>query len=607
LKNKIVIAACVMLLVVAASIMFRRLSSTTKEVAESQPRLHGPILIPGVDEPEELRVEPIPFPSLSPQMRMLSQAMESKNHGDWLQALNHVIQKYPRYGDAYAIRATLLCEGSGNGVAVMNDIESANRYGTEMLSDKPDMFVPIKAKIAHSNGNNTAAIAELFQYISKHPSDALSFAGSGGLAPEKAPSTCTWSETDIQDLIKQFPNDFKPYLFAGLYYGFFAKFTEGESSFPLASKNFTKAAELDPTSPLPAYYAAEVLRQATFLKPSMAKEADQKEIAQGIVTKLNDALRVDSEFRPALKDRAEILAELKQYRDALRDYDKVLKSDPNDSAAHNDRGLAKMETGDISGAIADFSNAIKYKDSVPSDSHYYDWMHYENRGDAYLKIGDWNAAAADYTEAISMELSQSAILMNINQFRAMYPEYKPASDEAIARKLHQTFLGNLKYEDFSERFSKENIQKPWNGFTQLSELYAKRSDAFLAGGLFHKAAIEYGRIVGAYPEGSKFERWRQIGPRKGRSLYVDLQSFGDSDSVFVSFPLKEMLGAERESGPYNVVHYKFNCSTHHVQRKSVERYDSFDSLVNTSKPNDSWQTVTPGSFDEHLANSACSI
>jgi tetratricopeptide (TPR) repeat protein len=604
LKSKIVIAACVILLVVSASIMFRRLS-TTKEVAQSQPRLHDPILIPGIEEPEELRVVPVPFPNPSPEMRMVGQAIESKNQKDWLPALNRVVEKYPHFGDAYAMRATLLCEG-GNRVAVMNDIESANRYGAQMLSDKSDMFVPIKAKIEHSNGNDTTAIAELFQYISKHPSEALSFAGSGALTPEKVSSTCTWSETDIQDLINQFPNDFKPYLFAGLYYGYFTEFTEGKSSFPLASKNFTKAAELEPTSPLPAYYAAMVLQRATFFT-SMAKEADQKEIAQGILTKLNDALRVDSEFRPALKERAEIFAELKQYRDALKDYDKVVELGPIDSGARNDRGLVKMETGDIRGAIADFSEAIKYKDSDPSSSHSYDANHYENRGNAYLKVGDWNAAAADYTKAISINLSNEAILMNINQFRAMYPEYKSASDEAIARKLHQTFVGNLKYEDFSEIFLKKNIQKPWNGFTLLSELYAKRSDAFLAGGSFHKAAIEYGRIMGAYPEGSKFERWRQIGPRKGRSLYIDLQSFEDSDSLFVSFAFKEILGKDSESGPYNVVHYKFNCSTHHVQHTTVERYDSFDSLENTSKPNESWQTVTPGSFDEYLATSACSI
>jgi hypothetical protein len=38
------------------------------------------------------------------------------------------------------------------------------------------------------------------------------------------------------------------------------------------------------------------------------------------------------------------------------------------------------------------------------------------------------------------------LLSNIKQFRAIYPEYKTASDEAVARKLNQTFFPNMKYE-----------------------------------------------------------------------------------------------------------------------------------------------------------------
>jgi hypothetical protein len=42
--------------------------------------------------------------------------------------------------------------------------------------------------------------------------------------------------------------------------------------------------------------------------------------------------------------------------------------------------------------------------------------------------------------------------MNIDQFRAIYPEYKAAKNEAIARKLNETLYPNLKYEDIVTDF-----------------------------------------------------------------------------------------------------------------------------------------------------------
>jgi hypothetical protein len=97
-------------------------------------------------------------------------------------------------------------------------------------------------------------------------------------------------------------------------------------------------------------------------------------------------------------------------------------------------------------AISDFTDAIKLEGSELLKS-----KAYEGRADAYMQTSEWHAAIKDLTTTISLQIAGST-LGNVSQFRAIYPEYGAASDEAIAQKLHQTFYPDLSYEDFSQRF-----------------------------------------------------------------------------------------------------------------------------------------------------------
>jgi hypothetical protein len=95
-----------------------------------------------------------------------------------------------------------------------------------------------------------------------------------------------------------------------------------------------------------------------------------------------------------------------------------------------------------------------------------DSAEYETRADAYAKNGQWDLAIKDLTSAISLQIGNQVLLMNVGQFRALYPEYEAASDEAVARKLNRTFFPNIKYEGFSERFLRTN-----NGWTLLNPVH----------------------------------------------------------------------------------------------------------------------------------------
>ena len=110
-------------------------------------------------------------------------------------------------------------------------------------------------------------------------------------------------------------------------------------------------------------------------------------------------------------------------------------------------GQAKMLSLSPYEAISDFTEAIKIegRESLKSTA-------YEGRADAYMQTYEWGLAIKDLTTAISLQIGSSVLVANVSQFRAIYPEYGAASDEAIAQKLNQTFYPDMKYEDFSQRF-----------------------------------------------------------------------------------------------------------------------------------------------------------
>ncbi len=83
-----------------------------------------------------------------------------------------------------------------------------------------------------------------------------------GIVPEKTSKPCIWNLTELDGLIRQFPKDYRPYLFRGLYYLFFTSFKE--DYYPKAMLDFQRAAALNPASPLPQYFIGAVYSKASF-------------------------------------------------------------------------------------------------------------------------------------------------------------------------------------------------------------------------------------------------------------------------------------------------------------------------------------------------------
>ena len=80
---------------------------------------------------------------------------------------------------------------------------------------------------------------------------------------------------------------------------------------------------------------------------------------------------------------------------AISDYTKAIEINPNYSDAYVNRGVAKGNSGDNAGAISDYSKAIKIDQSYT--------LAYVNRGVAKNNIGDHLGAISDYSKAIEID------------------------------------------------------------------------------------------------------------------------------------------------------------------------------------------------------------
>jgi len=135
-------------------------------------------------------------------------------------------------------------------------------------------------------------------------------------------------------------------------------------------------------------------------------------------------------------------------RDPIGYYSQLIKKNPRDYRALNNRGNEYEKRGHHDLAIADYNRCIEIRPDFV--------IVYINRGNAYQKAGDYEKALRDYSRAI---------------------ELKPRSDMAYNnRGFHKMLMGDL---DGSERDIRTALEISPNNIyalNSMAELYAARHD-----------------------------------------------------------------------------------------------------------------------------------
>jgi tetratricopeptide (TPR) repeat protein len=581
------------------------LTATLSIRAVADEQSHPPILIPNVPEPDEMRIAPLPMRHmvLTPADRMLEEAIKA-NKSDahaMLPAINRIIASYPEYSPAYVMRLRALCEGSDKD-AILSDISNGLKFSAspatfpETLKRPTGSLYGMRAKIEYLEGDYSGAISDLEKAVHADLTAPTAFVNTGGIEPEQTASLCTWTEPAVDALVRQFPEDYRSHLFRGLFFAFFASFDVKWLKPALDELN--KAGELDPKSALPSFFAAQMLRDPTvFLQQAdeLGWDEAREKVDPKVLGYYDQALSVDPNLIPALKGRAAIHLDLKQHWKAIDDYDKIISADPEDWIAYHDRGLVKMSFAPYE-AISDFTAAIKIEGRELLKS-----SDYEARADAYMQTRQWDLAIEDLTTAISLQVGSIAMLGNVRQFRDIYPEYAAASDEAIGRKLNQTFYPDVKYEDLSQQF----LSGRPLASTTIPELYLKRSDAYLHQKAWSHALTDFRRAANGFPDyAPTMDRWREFSQAYDANSYIDMQTFDDARSGSVKLWIKQANGERDAPRPYRLFRFELNCGAEQIRTLSWAEYDASGTLKKSGEGG-RWGSIYPNTLGEVLEQGTC--
>ena len=473
-------------------------------------------------EPLELtgKPGPVPAPPSAASLELVqSKAIraadphDSKTLAPAIEELSRLIRLEPTNSDFYLLRATLSCYNGANSPKILNDLaQSILLHSRSTSTAEPTLrtHYALRAKVKFDSGHFEDSMNDLDAAIKEDYSTAEDAFNDGKTKPSTITQPCVWAQPDLDSLEQRFPKDYRPPLYRGLYFNFFDRFDLESDRNPVIDA-LRHAAVLNPASPLPHFYIGQLyvagglggilsMQNAKCLDSVVPRTPECLALDEGHrtgVRSLTRAIALDPKFVPAYEVRASAFLKLKEFRQAIRDFDKVLELMPTGEtarASYNDRGLAKISLGEYRAAVLDFTRSIAMGCKELCGS-------YDNRAEAYMKLRNYSKAIEDISASIRQNLSNAVFLMNIDQFRRIYPEYDAVPDDALCEKLRALFFPQMQYADFAKQFL---IEAKDFSSTVLPDLYLKRGDAYAAMRQTAKANVEYDRVSRAFPEWAAF-------------------------------------------------------------------------------------------------------
>ena len=111
---------------------------------------------------------------------------------------------------------------------------------------------------------------------------------------------------------------------------------------------------------------------------------------------------------------------------AIYNFNKALRNNPNDFFIYFQRGLARYENGDINGSIEDYTKSLNLNP--------FNRKAYNNRGVAYSIIGDYKKAIDDFNNALHETKSyenENDILVNLAFIKFSFGDYAGAKEDYL--------------------------------------------------------------------------------------------------------------------------------------------------------------------------------
>ena len=398
--------------------------------------------------------------------------------------------------------------------------------------------------------------------------------------------------SNLDVLEGKFPKDYRVPLLRGIYIKFFTTFDE--QYYQQAIKELQKAALLNPRSPYPHFFVGEAQMKAAFwTKAAWASDEGKNEPRRKAIASYTKAIQLDPKFTLAYEMRASAYEGLKEYQQAIADYDKVLEQDKDNITAYADRGLANLEIGRYLATTVDLGDAIRRKDEESNTLA----MSYEYRAEAYAKMGMYRDAINNYSQAIRYQLANLTHLITLKQFRGLYPEYDKVSDEALVRKINLLFWPQYDHATMMKILTEKESE--WK-ISLINDLYEKRADCYLNNGDYRRGVVDFNRIFNGIPDFAQYvERWRSMGGKSGEEWFIDIKSteFSGTPRLWAKFMEKDQS--------YTVQAFDFDCKSRRIAMTSIAKYSKDEELVGSSDTGGGWQRVIPQTRGEQMYFGMC--
>ena len=269
--------------------------------------------------------------------------------------------------------------------------------------------------------------------------------------------------------------------------------------------------------------------KALQLKPDYAEAYDGRGTAkhlfgrsQEAIADYNKAIRLKPDYAESYLHRGNTNRTLDKYEDAFADYNKVIDLQPDYAEVYNHRGSLQVMLGHYRKAIIDYTKAIQLIKSgetkldnsqensislIVKNSGFGEAEIYYNRGVAKLELGEFTEALADYNMAIQLkpdyaeayhnrgvvkiQLNQpNEALVDLNEAIQLKPDYTEAYHNRGVVKI-QLNQPNDALADFDEAI---RIQPDY------TEAYNSRGGVKLLLGETNEAITDFDEAIRINPE-----------------------------------------------------------------------------------------------------------
>ena len=238
-----------------------------------------------------------------------------------------------------------------------------------------------------------------------------------------------------------------------------------------------------------------------FIRNEKNFESSNVEFLQGLV-KINSkkykeaiknydkAIKINPQFAEAYVNRGLAEAKLGQYKEAIQDYDKAIEINPQFAESYVNRVSVKAKLGQYKEAIKDCDKAIEINPELAEA--------YVNRGSIKAKLGQYKEAIQDYDKAIEINPELAETYGNRGNAKAKLGQYKEAiKDYDKAIEINPELAGAYVNRG-NAKFKLEQYEEAIQDYDKAIEINPELAGAYVNRGNAKDGLEQYGEAIQDY-------------------------------------------------------------------------------------------------------------